>query len=101
MSRFAHILPDESRPEPDPHVAELRRNHREGAAMLANDARVRHLFAALRARYRAEWEESSPEDIDARERAYRAMRALEDFRRLLTEVASTGRMPPEDAPASR
>ena len=63
---------------------ELARRARE----MEGDPLVGHIFASLKERYTNEWCNSPPADLQKRETAYAAIRALEDIKGKISSLAN-------------
>jgi hypothetical protein len=57
------------------------------AQQMLDDAVVAEVFASLEGRYITEWRHTSPADVQKRETAHAAIRALDDFRARLKALA--------------
>lgn len=55
---------------------------------LLDDPVVQEIFAALEGRYVTEWRHTPPADVQKREAAHAAIRALDDFRAKLKSLAT-------------
>ena len=58
------------------------------AQALVNDPLVAEIFATLEGRYIHQWRNTPPEDVQKREAAHAAIRALDDFRSRLKALAT-------------
>lgn len=58
------------------------------AKEMQEDDVVRHIFAYLEGRYISEWRNAAPGDLQKREAAYAAIRALEDIKVKLGSMAN-------------
>lgn len=58
------------------------------AQQLIDDPVVQEVFASLEGRYITEWRHTSPADMQKRETAHAAVRALDDFRAKLKALAT-------------
>ena len=58
------------------------------AKELQDDDVVRQIFASLEGRYISEWRNTSPADLQKREAAFSAIRALEDIKVKLGSLAN-------------
>lgn len=58
------------------------------AQALVNDPLVAEIFATLEGRYIHTWRNTPPEDVQKREAAHAAIRALDDFRSRLKALAT-------------
>lgn len=58
------------------------------AQSLVNDPLVAEIFASLEGRYITEWRHTPPADVQKREAAHAAIRALDDFRSRLKALAT-------------
>ena len=59
------------------------------AKEMHEDAVVAHIFTYLEGRYISEWRSASPADLQKREAAYAAIRALEDIKVKLGSLANS------------
>jgi hypothetical protein len=58
------------------------------AQALVNDQLVQDIFTTLEGRYIHEWRNTPPQDVQKREAAHAAIRALDDFRARLKALAN-------------
>lgn len=58
------------------------------AQALVNDPLVAEIFSTLEGRYIHQWRNTPPEDVQKREAAHAAIRALDDFRSRLKALAT-------------
>lgn len=58
------------------------------AQQLIDDPVVAEIFASLEGRYITEWRHTPPADVQKREAAHAAIRALDDFRAKLKALAT-------------
>lgn len=58
------------------------------ARQMLDDDLVTQVFAALEGRYITEWRNTPPGDVQKREAAHAAIRALDDFRTKLSSMAN-------------
>jgi hypothetical protein len=58
------------------------------AQQLLDDVLVQEIFASLEGRYMHEWRHTPSQDVQKREAAHAAIRALDDFRSKLKALAS-------------
>lgn len=62
------------------------------AMELINDPLVAEIFATIEGRYIHQWRNTPPEDVQKREAAHAAIRALDDIRARLKTVAAAPRV---------
>jgi hypothetical protein len=76
------------------HELDIRRalDRAARARAIVEDELVVEVFARLERRLQDDWTGSAPADQDGRERAYRALRALQDFRAEFARLISDGQV---------
>lgn len=71
------------------------------AKQLLDDEVIQQVFASLEGRYMNEWRNTSPADIQKREAAHAAVRALDDLKTKLSSLANAPKVEAHNARGKR